>query len=166
MFLVFLTVVLPVQSRCFLRSEFVNAAISFKKSLSSVKSYIVYSGSSDVTSYSGAVTSFPLTNYFTALRLEPENLEKSAFIFAVDLKNESFYAYYTNGVSKPFPNYTKGKVSLENCSINFDISDTEQLLVKVHEKGEIEIISQSRTNTSEAFSLSQQFIFSSNEYAN
>jgi hypothetical protein len=165
-FLFFLSVGLPVQSKCLLGPEFIDSAISFEKSLSSMKSYVVHSGNSNVPSFSGRVTSFPITSNFTALRLEPEDLDKNAFIFAIDLPNESFYVYYTNGVSEPSPNFIKGKVSPENCSINFEISNTEELLVKVHAEGELEIISQSRADSSQAFTLSQQFVFSSNEYAN
>lgn len=95
--LFFLSIGLPVQSKCLLGPEFIDSAISFDKTLSSMKSYVVHSGNSDVPAFSGPVTSFPLTNDFTALRLEPEGLSKNAFIFAIDLSNENFYVYYTNG---------------------------------------------------------------------
>ena len=164
--LFFLSIGLPVHSKCLLGPEFIDSAISFEKSLSSIMSYVVHSGNSSVPSFSGPVTSFQLTSNFTALRLEPEELDKNAFIFAIDLPNESFYVYYTNGVLEPFPNFIKGKVSSENCSINFEISNTEELWVKVHAEGDLEIISQSRADSSQAFTLSQQFVFSSNEHAN
>ena len=164
--LLFLCIGLPVQSKCHLGPEFIDSAISFEKSLSSMKSYVVHSGNSSVPSFSGPVTSFPLTSNFTALRLEPEGLDENAFIFAVDLPNESFYVYHTNGVLEPSPDFIKGKVSSENCSINFEISNTEKLLVKVHAESELEIISQSRADSSQAFTLSQQFVFSSDAYAN
>lgn len=161
-----LSIGLPVQSKCLLGPEFINSAISFEKTLSSMKSYVVHSGNSNVPSFSGPVTSFPLTSNFTALRLEPEGLDENAFIFAIDLPNESFYVYYTNGVSEPYTNFIKGKISPENCFIKFKISNTEELLVKVHEEDELEFISQSRTDSSQVFTLSQQFVFSSKEYAN
>jgi hypothetical protein len=164
--LFFLNIGLPVQSKCLLGPEFIDSANSFEKSLSSIKSYVVHSGFPNVPSFSGPVTSFPLTSFFTALRLEPEGLDKNAFIFAIDLPSESFYMYYTSGVSEPFPNFIKGKISPENCSINFEISNTEELFVKVHPNGELEIISQGRADSSQAFTLSQQFVFSSNDYAN
>jgi len=168
-FILFSLISLPSQSKCLLGSEFVDSAITFTKSLRSVKSFIVHSGSVDVAPFSGAATSFNLTGKFTALRLEPSapyKSENKAFIFAVDLPTEKFYSYYTNGVSAPHESLIEGKVSHKSCSIYFKVSETEELEVKIKGEGNMEVISRVRSNPAQNFALNQRFEFSSKAYAN
>jgi len=82
-FIFFSVIAIPVQSKCFLGPEFIDSAITFDNSLRAVKSFISYSDRPGVMGFSGAVTSFPLTGKFTALRLEPSSpfkSERQAFI--------------------------------------------------------------------------------------
>ncbi|HBY85114.1 MAG TPA: hypothetical protein DEO86_04495 [Colwellia sp.] len=168
-FILFSFISLPSQSKCLLGPEFIDSAITFSKSLRSVKSFIVHSGHSDVPPFSGAATSFTLTGKFTALRLEPSapyKSEKKAFIFAVDLPTEKFYSYYTNGVSAPHESLIEGKISDQNCSIFFEVSETEELEVKIQGEGNMEVISRVRSNSDKKFALNQRFEFSSKAHAN
>mgnify|MGYP006981761068 CR=1 FL=1 len=168
-FILFSFFAFPSHSQCTIGTEFIDSAITFSKSLRSVKSFVVYSGHPDVPPFSGDVTSFPLTGKFTALRLEPISpykSEKKSFIFAIDLPTEKFYAYYTNGVSAPHMSLIEGEVMDESCSILFKVSETEELKVKIQGVGNMEIISQVRNDTGKGFTLNQRFEFSSKVYAN
>jgi len=168
-FIFFSVIAIPVQSKCFLGPEFIDSAITFDNRLRAVKSFISYSDRPGVMEFSGAVTSFPLTGKFTALRLEPSSpfkSERQAFIFAVDLPTEQFYTYFTNGVSEPYKNLIKGRVDRENCSIYFKVSDTEELAIKIHGEDDMEIISRGRIDSDQEFTLNQRFVFSSNEHVN
>ena len=168
-FIFFSFIALPSQSQCIPGQEFIDSAISFSKSLRLVKSFVVYSGHPDVPPLSGDVTSFPLTGKFTALRLEPitpYKSEKKSFIFAVDLPTEKFYAYYTNGVSEPHKSLIEGKFTDENCSILFRVSKTEELKVKLKSEGNMEVISQVKSDSDKKFTLNQRFEFSSRAHAN
>ncbi|MDN4501225.1 hypothetical protein QX776_02345 [Alteromonadaceae bacterium BrNp21-10] len=146
-----------------------DSAITFIKSLIAVKSFVAYSGHSDVPPFAGPVTSFPLTDKFTALRLEPLTPykgERNAFIFAVDLTTEKFYMYHTNGVSEPYNSLVEGKVVDEKCSVFFEVSETEELEVKIQGEGDMEIISRGRSDSNKEFTLNQRVEFSSKVHAN
>ena len=168
-FLFCLFFTLPAQSKCLLGPEFIDSAITFSKNLRAIKSFIIYSGHPNVPPFSGPATSFALTGKFTALRLEPTEpykSEKKAFIFAVDLPTEKFYTYYTNGVSAPHESLIEGEVNNRNCSIFFNVSDTEELEVKIQDGGNMEVISRMRSDSTKKFTLNQRFEFSSKAYAN
>ena len=98
--------------------------------------------------------------------ITPYKSEKKSFIFAVDLPTEKFYAYYTNGVSEPHKSLIEGKFTDENCSILFRVSKTEELKVKLKSEGNMEVISQVKSDSDKKFTLNQRFEFSSRAHAN
>ncbi|MUH72038.1 hypothetical protein GNP35_05820 [Psychrosphaera haliotis] len=154
----FFTVALPVKAKCLLEPKFIDAVLNLNKTMKAVKSFEVQSE----FPYEGSVTKFPITYKFTALRLESKGREKQAFIFAFDLHNESFYVYYTDGISQPYPNLIEGKINLERCSIYFKASEYEVLEVYIRDENKMEIHSQSRDENTHKLSLKQKFVLSPN----
>lgn len=164
--LLYLAGVFPAHSQCLLGSDFVDNVTTFYKSLKAVKSFTNQPANLGVPPYIGSVTTFKLTEKFMALRLEPKSTEKKAFIFGIDISEQSFYVYYTNGVTEPYPNMVKGKTDLERCSIYFSVSETEEFEIKIYGEGNLEIISVGRENINQEFRLIQRFNFSPNENLN
>ena len=155
-----------VYAKCSSGNAFAEDAITFLKTLKSIKSYTFESAHEGVPEVMGKVVSFQMTNKFIALSLEPQKGEKSSFLFGVDLPSQNFYAYYTDGISEPYPRLLKGSVNEERCSLEFIASESELLVIELLEGNNMNIFSKHQNEQENGYSIVHKIALRSTEIVN
>lgn len=155
-----------VHAQCSIGNKFVDDAIVFLKTIKAVNSFKFHSGFKGGRSSEGTVVSFHMTSKFTAIRLEPTIGGHSSFIFGIDLLTKKFYAYYTDGISKPFPNLIEGVVNPEMCSIQFKANESELLEIELLAGNNMNLYSKKKEGPNQRYTVIHRFDFKSSAPAN
>jgi len=153
-------------AKCSIGNSFAEDAITFLKTVKSIKSYTFESAHEGAPIKMGKVIGFQMTYKFTALRLEPQTGEKSSFLFGVDLPSQNFYAYYTDGISEPYPRLLKGSINEKRCTLEFKASESELLEVELLEGNNMNVFSKHKNEQEKGYSIVHQFKLRSSEIVN